>query len=321
ETVAEQGLRAHLRPRRLPHHAGLQVDDAVAQRRAVLVGLLHEAQPHAGSFFRDAGNEARSKILHETFAGPQRERAGKRSEVELLGRTQRRFSVQHELADLFAQRERPAGRHQTASGPDQQRIARGLAQARQRPAHGRGAQPQPSGRARDAAFLEQHIEGDQQVEIGRRHCAPAFSATMMWRQTHEYSANRASSAISGDQLPLRQRRSGVAADREAVGKPMIGARDDAIAAGAIPTASARWALAGLSLSMLLSALGTSIANVALPTLAQAFAASFQDVQWVVLAYLLAITSLIVGAGRLGDLTGRRRLLLAGLVLFTAASVF
>jgi len=42
--------------------------------------------------------------------------------------------------------------------------------------------------------------------------------------------------------------------------------------------------------MLLSSLGTSIANVGLPTLAQAFGASFQQVQWVVLAYLLAITA-------------------------------
>jgi EmrB/QacA subfamily drug resistance transporter len=79
-------------------------------------------------------------------------------------------------------------------------------------------------------------------------------------------------------------------------------------------------LASLSLSMLLSSLGTSIANVALPTLAQAFNASFQDVQWIVLAYLLAITTLIVSVGRLGDVTGRRRLMLAGLFLFTAASV-
>lgn len=71
--------------------------------------------------------------------------------------------------------------------------------------------------------------------------------------------------------------------------------------------------------MLLSSLGTSIANVGLPTLAQAFDASFQAVQWVVLAYLLAITTLIVSVGRLGDLVGRRRLLLAGLLLFTAAS--
>src|SRR4029077_16407570 len=86
-----------------------------------------------------------------------------------------------------------------------------------------------------------------------------------------------------------------------------------------PTPSVRLALAGLSLSMLLSSLGTSIANVALPTLAQAFAASFQQVQWVVLAYLLAVTALIVGVGRLGDIVGRRRLLLAGVLLFTAAS--
>jgi EmrB/QacA subfamily drug resistance transporter len=86
------------------------------------------------------------------------------------------------------------------------------------------------------------------------------------------------------------------------------------------TAAARWALASLSLSMLLSSLGTSIANVGLPALAEAFSASFQHVQWIVLAYLLAITTLIVSAGRLGDLMGRRRLLLAGIALFTAASV-
>ncbi len=72
--------------------------------------------------------------------------------------------------------------------------------------------------------------------------------------------------------------------------------------------------------MLLSALGTSIANVGLPTLAQALDATFQRVQWVVLAYLLAVTTVIVGVGRLGDLTGRRRLLLAGIFLFSAASL-
>jgi EmrB/QacA subfamily drug resistance transporter len=89
----------------------------------------------------------------------------------------------------------------------------------------------------------------------------------------------------------------------------------------IPAApSVRWALASLSLSMLLSSLGTSIANVGLPTLAQAFGASFQEVQWIVIAYLLAITALIVSVGRLGDVTGRRRLLLTGIVLFTVASI-
>jgi MFS family permease len=84
--------------------------------------------------------------------------------------------------------------------------------------------------------------------------------------------------------------------------------------------SERWALGSLCLAILLAALGTSIANVALPTLARAFQAPFQAVQWVVLAYLLAITSLIVGVGWLGDFLGRRRLLLAGMLLFTVASL-
>jgi EmrB/QacA subfamily drug resistance transporter len=79
-------------------------------------------------------------------------------------------------------------------------------------------------------------------------------------------------------------------------------------------------LAALALAMLLSSLGTSIANVGLPTMAASFGASFQAVQWIVLAYLLAITTLIVSVGRLGDRVGRRHLLLLGLALFTAASV-
>src|SRR5436190_5810409 len=103
-------------------------------------------------------------------------------------------------------------------------------------------------------------------------------------------------------------------------KPLIAERIEVVAGSAEWAPSVRWVLAGLSLSMLLSSLGTSIANVGLPTLAQAFNASFQEVQWIVLAYLLAITTLIVSVGRLGDIAGRRRLLLAGIVLFTLASV-
>lgn len=84
--------------------------------------------------------------------------------------------------------------------------------------------------------------------------------------------------------------------------------------------SSRTALAALSLCILLSALGTSIANVALPTLSEVFAAPVQHVQWIVVAYLLSITTMIVSVGRLADLYGRRRLLLAGVGLFSAASV-
>jgi len=97
-------------------------------------------------------------------------------------------------------------------------------------------------------------------------------------------------------------------------------RPQAQPTGTVRKPAVQWVLLSLSLSMLLSSLGTSITNVALPTLAQAFHVSFQAVQWVVLAYLLAITALIVGAGRLGDIVGRRRLLLAGIALFTLACV-
>lgn len=78
-------------------------------------------------------------------------------------------------------------------------------------------------------------------------------------------------------------------------------------------------LAALSLVMLLPSLGTSIANVALPTLAASFDATMSEVQWVVIAYLLAVTSLIVSAGRLGDIIGRRRLLLTGIAVFAVGA--
>jgi EmrB/QacA subfamily drug resistance transporter len=107
---------------------------------------------------------------------------------------------------------------------------------------------------------------------------------------------------------------------ECILKSIIAKRDEVVAGSSQRSTSVPWMLASLSLSMLLSSLGTSIANVALPTLAQAFNASFQQVQWIVLAYLLAITALIVSVGRLGDITGRRRLLLIGIFLFTTASV-
>ncbi len=102
-------------------------------------------------------------------------------------------------------------------------------------------------------------------------------------------------------------------------QPVIAARHAAVTGSAERTPSVRWALASLSLSMLLSSLGTSIANVGMPAISTSFEASFQEVQWVVLAYLLAVTTLVVSVGRLGDLTGRRRLLLAGIVVFTMAS--
>lgn len=80
-------------------------------------------------------------------------------------------------------------------------------------------------------------------------------------------------------------------------------------------------MATLSLAMLLASLGTSIANIALPTLAAAFSAPFAQVQAVVVAYLAALTISVIAAGRLGDRYGLKPSLVAGLIVFAAASLF
>lgn len=79
-------------------------------------------------------------------------------------------------------------------------------------------------------------------------------------------------------------------------------------------------LYSLAFSMLISSMGSSIANVGLPTLAVAFAASFSQIQWVVLAYLLAVTASVLAMGWLGDRFGRQRLLGYGVLLFSVASL-
>lgn len=76
----------------------------------------------------------------------------------------------------------------------------------------------------------------------------------------------------------------------------------------------------LALSMLLASLGTSIANIALPVMAEAFAAPFAEVQAVVVAYLAALTVTVIIAGRLGDRFGLKRMLIGGLGLFLVASL-
>ncbi|MFC7616393.1 MFS transporter [Actinokineospora soli] len=80
------------------------------------------------------------------------------------------------------------------------------------------------------------------------------------------------------------------------------------------------ALIALSLTMLVPSLSISVATVGLPSIADELEVGVAAVQWVVIAYLLATTTLIVGAGRLGDLFGRRRVLRGGIAVFTAATL-
>lgn len=81
-----------------------------------------------------------------------------------------------------------------------------------------------------------------------------------------------------------------------------------------------WGTAAIMLSAMMASLGTSIANVALPTLAGAFSAPFAQVQAVVVSYLVGLTISVVIAGWLGDKYGLRRMMIAGLCLFCFASL-
>ncbi len=85
-------------------------------------------------------------------------------------------------------------------------------------------------------------------------------------------------------------------------------------------AAPRRILAATSVSYTLVLLDASIVNVALQRIAQAFSADVAGLQWVVSAYTLAFASLLLSGGTLGDRCGARRIYLAGLALFTAASL-
>ncbi|WP_424928177.1 MFS transporter [Amaricoccus tamworthensis] len=75
----------------------------------------------------------------------------------------------------------------------------------------------------------------------------------------------------------------------------------------------------LALAMFLASLGTSIANIALPDIAAGFDAGFDQVQWVAISFLAALTVTSPVAGRLGDRVGRRQALILGLSVFTLGS--
>lgn len=79
-------------------------------------------------------------------------------------------------------------------------------------------------------------------------------------------------------------------------------------------------MAAVGMGIFLSTIDGSIVNVALPTLTRHFGATFATVQWVVLAYLLAISTLMLSVGRLADMIGKKPLYSAGFVIFTIGSM-
>jgi EmrB/QacA subfamily drug resistance transporter len=81
-----------------------------------------------------------------------------------------------------------------------------------------------------------------------------------------------------------------------------------------------WALAVLSLSVVVIGMDLLILNVALPTLTRDLGATTSDLQWIIDAYAVAFAGLLLAMGALADRFGRRRILDIGLLIFVASSV-
>lgn len=79
-------------------------------------------------------------------------------------------------------------------------------------------------------------------------------------------------------------------------------------------------LATVMVGTIMGPLDASVVNIALPTLTQYFGVPVTTVEWVVLAYLLAISTLLLTFGRLGDMVGHKKLYMAGFVGFTLGSL-
>ena len=85
--------------------------------------------------------------------------------------------------------------------------------------------------------------------------------------------------------------------------------------------SRKWyVMAAVAMGVFLTTIDASIVNLVLPTLVRYFDTTFAIVQWVVLAYLLTISTLMLSFGRLADMIGKKRLYAIGFVVFTVGSV-
>ena len=84
---------------------------------------------------------------------------------------------------------------------------------------------------------------------------------------------------------------------------------------------AKWlVMASVGMGIFLSTIDGSIVNVALPSLVKSLNTDFATVQWVVLAYLLTLATVILSMGRLGDMLGKKPVYTIGFVVFTLGSV-
>ena len=82
-----------------------------------------------------------------------------------------------------------------------------------------------------------------------------------------------------------------------------------------------WTLAAMCFALFMIMLDNTVVNVALPSIKEDLGASYATLEWTVSAYTLSLGVLLITGGRLGDIFGRRKVFLIGIVLFAASSAF
>jgi MFS family permease len=81
-----------------------------------------------------------------------------------------------------------------------------------------------------------------------------------------------------------------------------------------------YVMAAVAMGIFLATIDGSIVNIALPTLVNELHTDFSTIQWVVLAYLLTLTTLMLSIGRWADMVGKKRIYAWGFVIFTLGSM-
>ena len=166
--VGQQRARAQLR-RQLAVDPDREVRRALPQRLGVVGRVRREAQ-------RDARRLLAQHAV-ERDAEDQQHVVGRQDDEAALLRLRRERPLRREhlrragddLADPRLQQFGPRRQHHAPAGAHEQRVAELLADPRQRVAHRRRRQPEPRRRPRDAALLQQGVEGDEEAEVAGFH--------------------------------------------------------------------------------------------------------------------------------------------------------
>ncbi len=160
EKLLDLDLRAGL-----PEDAQLQVHGALAQVGHVLVALGQKAHGQTGSLGPKDLRQGLGVHPGQQVDGADVEGALHVAQLRRVVGADEPLGILHHPADLGAQFQRAWGEHQALAGTHQERVAERLAGAGEDAAGGGRAQAEAARGGRDALFTQQHVEGEEEVQV------------------------------------------------------------------------------------------------------------------------------------------------------------